>query len=51
MPLLLLLFFCFVFSFSVGIQNQRTNGPVNTHLISWPSKTQNIKNRKIYGKK
>ena len=23
--------------------NQRTNGPVNAHLISWPSKTQNIK--------
>ena len=26
------------------ICNQRTNGPVNTHLISWPSKTQNIQN-------
>ena len=24
--------------------NQRTNGPVNAHLISWPSKTQNIQN-------
>ena len=24
--------------------NQRTNGPVNTHLISWPSKAQNIQN-------
>ena len=23
---------------------QRTNGPVNTHLISWPSKAQNIQN-------
>ena len=23
-------------------QNQRTNGPVNAHLISWPSKAQNI---------
>ena len=22
--------------------NQRTNGPVNAHLISWPSKAQNI---------
>ena len=21
--------------------NQRTNGPVNAHLISWPSKAQN----------
>ena len=25
-------------------QNQRTNGPVNAHLISWPSKAQNIQN-------
>ena len=24
--------------------NQRTNGPVNTHLISWSSKAQNIQN-------
>ena len=24
--------------------NQRTNGPVNAHLISWPSKAQNIQN-------
>ena len=31
-------------------QYQRTNGPVNAHLISWPSKAQNIKNRKIYCK-
>ena len=23
-------------------RNQRTNGPVNAHLISWPSKAQNI---------
>ena len=22
-------------------RNQRTNGPVNAHLISWPSKAQN----------
>ena len=27
-----------------GRCNQRTNGPVNTHLISWPSKAQNIQN-------
>ena len=27
-----------------GIRNQRTNGPVNAHLISWPSKAQNIRN-------
>ena len=25
-------------------QNQRTNGPVNAHLISWPSKAQNKQN-------
>ena len=24
--------------------NQRTNGPVNAHLISWPSKAQNKQN-------
>ena len=30
--------------------NQRTNGPVNAHLISWPSKAQNIQNLEIYGK-
>ena len=24
------------------ICNQRTNGPLNAHLISWPSKAQNI---------
>ena len=24
--------------------NQRTNGPINAHLISWPSKEQNIQN-------
>ena len=26
------------------LSNQRTNGPVNAHLISWPSKAQNIQN-------
>ena len=25
--------------------DQRTNGPVNAHLISWPSKAQNIQNQ------
>ena len=30
----------------IGKQNQRTNGPVNAHLISWPSKAQNIQNLK-----
>ena len=24
--------------------NQRTSGPVNAHLMSWPSKAQNIQN-------
>ena len=24
--------------------DQRTNGPVNAHLISWPCKAQNIQN-------
>ena len=27
-----------------GRYNQRTNGPVNAHLISWPSKAQNVQN-------
>ena len=35
---------------SKDIKNQRTNGPVNAHLISWPSKAQNIQNLEIYGK-
>ena len=26
------------------LKNQRTNGPVNAHLISWPGKAQNIEN-------
>ena len=25
-------------------KNQRTNGPINAHLISWPIKAQNIQN-------
>ena len=25
-------------------KSQRTNGPVNAHLVSWPSKAQNIHN-------
>ena len=25
-------------------ENQRTNGPVNAHLIPWPSKAQSIQN-------
>ena len=28
----------------MGYFNQRTNGPVNAHLISWPSSAQNIQN-------
>ena len=27
-----------------GNEHQRTNGPVNAHLISWPSIAQNIQN-------
>ena len=27
---------------------QRTNGPVNAHLISWPYKAQNIQNLEKY---
>ena len=27
-----------------GYKNQRTNGPVNAHLIPWPCKAQNIQN-------
>ena len=31
---------------TIASTNQRTNGPVNAHLISWPSKAQNIQNLK-----
>ena len=31
-------------AFAFAKCNQRTNGPVNAHLISWPSKAQNIQN-------
>ena len=27
--------------------NQRTSGPVNAHLISWPSKAQNIHGKEM----
>ena len=33
-----------IFELSSNIINQRTNGPVNAHLISWPSRAQNIQN-------
>ena len=36
--------------FVILITNQRTNGPVNAHLISWPSKAKTYKTWKIYGK-
>ena len=29
---------------AVTTNKQRTNGPVNAHLIYWPSKAQNIQN-------
>ena len=34
----------YVHMHAICISNQRTNGPVNAHLISWPSKAQNIQN-------
>ena len=34
----------FIVSFKGLNSNQRTNGPVNAHLISRPSKEQNIQN-------
>ena len=33
---------------SRGKRNQRTNGPENAHLISWPSKAENIQNLEKY---
>ena len=30
-------------SFALCLINQRTNGPVNAHLISWPSKSETYK--------
>ena len=37
-PLLYFMFYDYI------TNNQRTNGPVNAHLISWPTKAQNIQN-------
>ena len=34
---------CFKYPLNL-FDNQRTNGPVKAHLISWPSKAQNIQN-------
>ena len=34
-----------------GNINQRTSGPVNAHLISWPSKAQKIQNLESFHKK
>ena len=31
-------------AFALDFIDQRTNGPVNAHLISWPTKAQNIQN-------
>ena len=42
--------YIFVKSFPLCLINQRTNGPVNAHLISWPSKSERYKTWKIYGK-
>ena len=42
----------YIFIIYIGVRdrkkNQRTNGPVNAHLISWPSKAQNIQNLEKY---
>ena len=32
-------------------KDQRTSGPVNANLISWPSKAQNIQNLESFHKK
>ena len=32
------------YKYEEDLVNQRTNGPVNAHLISWPCKAQNIQN-------
>ena len=34
----------FFLIFALKHKNQRTIGPVNAHLISWPIKAQNIQN-------
>ena len=36
--------FCSNTNDSMKEKYQRTNGPVNAHLISWPSKAQDIQN-------
>ena len=38
----------YLFSKYVTNTNQRTIGPVNAHLISWPRKAQNIQNLEKY---
>ena len=42
--------YIFVKSFPLCLINQRTNGPVNAHLLSWSSKSETYKTWKIYGK-
>ena len=37
-------------SFPLCLINRRTSGPINAHLISWPSKSETYKTWKIYGK-
>ena len=36
---------------ATSYDNQRTSGPANAHLISWPSKAQNIQNLESFHKK
>ena len=37
-------YYCINSTKTLQNDDQRTNGPVNAHLISWPSKAQNIQN-------
>ena len=40
---------CIILEWEIEKGNQRTTGPVNAHLISWPSKAQNIQNLENIG--
>ena len=42
--------YALVKSFPLCLINHRTNGHVNAHLISWPSKSETYKTWKIYDK-
>ena len=40
----------FALLFPLFLTIQRTSGPVNSHLMYWPSKVKNIQNLEIYEK-